>query len=262
MCNTSRPFPSAAGSGRVRRAVSPLIFDASDRDHPGARRGRAGGRRAGVPGLLGQVVAVGIRALARCTAASRDPVRSAATGAVRRVRGDARARTGVVGAASARRGGGDRRGTASGRRRCRASPDRGQARAAAGHRSRLVASGQATCREPASVRDPLADRAGRRTRSGDADGQRPSRRGRRGRARRPRVGPAVRTGRGRPVGARGVADRRTALRSPAAAAVAGPSFLAVVPLGHDLIAIQLRTAAVGQAPLRRFTARRSTLTGA
>jgi hypothetical protein len=54
------------------------------------------------------------------------------------------------------------------------------------------------------------------------------------------------------VGTRGVADRRAVARLPATAAVA--TFLAVVRQ-HDLIAIQLPTAAARQAPRRRSTPR-------
>src|SRR5450755_170442 len=81
--------------------------------------------------------------------------------------------------------------------------------------------------------------------------QRARRRGGGDHAGRPRVGAAVRLLSERAVGAGGLPDRRTAARSATAAAVAVVP--AVVPSGHDVPAIQLRTAAAGQAPRRRST---------
>ncbi len=100
----------------------PQIFDALDHDRPAARGGRLGGRGVRVPGLLGAVVAVGLRALTRRTHADRGPVAAAEAGAVRGVQEHACALTLVGGSASARQRTGDRRGTASGRRGDRHRP--------------------------------------------------------------------------------------------------------------------------------------------
>jgi hypothetical protein len=56
---------------------------------PGAFGGCAGGRGARVPGLLWDVVAVGVRALARGAAAARGAIGHAAARALRSVRDDA-----------------------------------------------------------------------------------------------------------------------------------------------------------------------------
>jgi hypothetical protein len=85
-----------------------------------------------VPGLFRAAIAVGVRALARGADARWRAVVAAAAGVLSGVWRDACAVPGVVGAASARRGGGDRRRTRAGCRRPRASADRSAARASAG----------------------------------------------------------------------------------------------------------------------------------
>jgi hypothetical protein len=179
---------AVGGFGGGERAQ---IFDALDRDHAGARGGRVGGRGVGVPGLLWAIVAVGFRALARCATARRGPVGEATAVALRGVRDDACALVLVVGSAPARRGVGERRGAASGRRRAWASPDRAARRTAPGHGTRLAACRPGTRGEPAGARDPAVGLAGPRTRRGHPGRQRPGRCGRGDHARGRRVGAAV-----------------------------------------------------------------------
>ncbi len=191
-------------------------FVAVDRDDRRAVGGGARAPAAGVPGVLGVVVAVGIRALARGADAARHAVGEAAAGVLWWLWRHARPVPGLAGAAPARRGGGNRRGTAAGGQRRGASPDRQRARPAAGNGSWLAASRPGEGGEPAGVRDPTAGRARSRTRRGHAGQQHA---GRGGDAGCPRVCAAIRSRR-RPVGACGVPGRRTATRSPAAPAVA------------------------------------------
>jgi hypothetical protein len=154
-----QPQPPLAGRERVWEAVAVselAIFDALDRDHPRACRGRAGGWCVRVPGLLRAALVVGLRALARCAALGRGADGQAAAGALRWVRDDACALAVVAGAASARRGAGDRRGAVPGCRGRRASPDRAAAGAPGGHGPRLARCRAATRREAAGVRAPTA----------------------------------------------------------------------------------------------------------
>jgi len=56
------PLPAVGCGWKASVTVNRLaILDALDRDHAAECGGRAGGRAAGVPWLLGTVVAVGIR---------------------------------------------------------------------------------------------------------------------------------------------------------------------------------------------------------
>jgi len=228
MSHTSRPFPAATLSGRLRLWLNESpIFDASGRDHSRANGGCVGSRRARVSGLLGAIVALGVRALTRGAAGRRDTAAHPAAGALRRVRDDARALSLVDGSAPARRGGGDRRSAAPGCRRRRASTDRQASAAARGHGPWLAARRPPRRGEFARVRDPADRCVGPRTGRDRPGRQRAGRCGRGDHACRSGVGAAVRSRRDRPVGARGMADGRAAARSPTAAAV-GP-FLAVVP---------------------------------
>jgi Domain of unknown function (DUF6431) len=79
-----------------------------------------------------------------------------------------------------------------------------------------------TRREPAGVRDPTAGLARPGTRCRHPGRQRLGRRGRGDHARCPGVGAAFRPRRPRPLGTRGVANRRAAARTPPAPAVAPP----------------------------------------
>lgn len=231
------PLPAREGVWEGSAAVSePPIFDALDRDHSGARGGRTGGRGALVPGLLRAIVALGVRALARCAAGARASATHAAPGALRRVRVDACALALVDGPAPARWGRGDRRGAVPGGRGRRASPDRARARTAGGHGSWLAAGGAAARGEPAGVRDSTDRVAGRGARRGHPGRQQSGRRGRGDHACCSCVGVAVRPRRHRPVGTRCVAHWRAASRSPAPPAVVGRFLVDVCQ--HELIAIQ------------------------
>jgi hypothetical protein len=176
-----------------------------------------------MPGVLGAVVAVGIRALARGAAPARSAIGHAATRVLHGVQDHARAVSLVTRPAQARRGGGDRRSAPSRCWRRGASCDRPSARATTGHSSRLAACRQATSGEPAGVRDQVDVHAGSRGRSGHAGRKRARRRDRGDHARRPRLGAALRPRTRRRVGASGVPDRRAALGPAGAAAVAGRS---------------------------------------
>ena len=195
------------------------IFDALDCDHSGVCGGQAGGWGARVSCLLGTIVAVGVRALARRAAGARGSVAHAPPGALRRVRDDACALALLDGSAPARRGGDDRRGAAPSGRRRRASSDCQAARTARRNGAWLAACRQATRRKPACVRDRVDHGAGARTGRGYPGRQLLGRRGRGDHARRSRAGAAVRSRRPWPMGTRGLADRRATARSPVAAAV-------------------------------------------
>jgi hypothetical protein len=109
VCHTSCPFPAVTASGRLRWPVSELtIFVAFDRDQPGARGGRLDGRGVRLPGVLGAIVAVGVRACAGGADASWRAVGDATAGALRVVRDNACPVALVAGSAAARRCGGDR----------------------------------------------------------------------------------------------------------------------------------------------------------
>ncbi len=123
--HTSAPFPTRRASGRLVDVVGEeLICGVVGGDERAAAGGRAGGRRTRVSGLFRAAVTLGLRACARGADAFRRAVGPAATRSLRAVRGDARDLPGVVGPASARWCGGDRRGAAPGRARGRASHDR------------------------------------------------------------------------------------------------------------------------------------------
>lgn len=195
-------------------------LDAVDRDHRGARGGGVGPWAAGLPGLFGAAVAVGVRTLARGAAAAWDPVGQAASGVLWRLWRHARAVSVVVGAASARRGRGDRRGAAASRERRGAPPDRQRTGPAGGNGSWVAQGRQVASGEPADVRDQARSLARSRAGRGRTRRQQPGRRGRGDHARCPRVGAAVRSPRRRCVGTCRVPDWRAAARSATAPAVA------------------------------------------
>jgi hypothetical protein len=242
------PLPGRDGVWEGSAAVSqPPIFDASGRDHPGGRGGRAGGWEARVSCLLRAIVAVGVRTLARCATGARGSAAHAPPGALRRVRDDACALALLDGSAPARRGRGDRRGAAPGGCRGRASSDRPAAPTARRHGAWLAACRPQTRRKPARVGDPADCRAGPRTGRGHPGRQRSGRRGRGDHARRSCVGAAVRRRRSRPPG-NARSGRPAGCCTLTRRCRHNSRWFVVVPRGHDLIAIQLRTAAAGQAP--------------
>jgi hypothetical protein len=109
---------------------------------------------------------------------------------------------------------------------------------------------RARAEEPAGVRRQVGVRARPRPAGrGHSGRQRAGRRGRGDHARREGLRAAVRSSPCRSVGAGGVSHGRASRWPAVAAAVAPPS--GVVVRQHDLIAVQLRTAAAGQAPQPR-----------
>ena len=63
MCQPESPLPGRVAVWEASAAVSELrIFGALDRDHAGARGGRAGDWKARVPGVLGAIM-LAVRAL-------------------------------------------------------------------------------------------------------------------------------------------------------------------------------------------------------
>lgn len=190
-----------------------LSFDAADRDYRGAGRGGAWRRGPVVPGLLGAVVALGVRACARGARHGWDAVTQATACSLQLMRGYARAGAVLDGTAASRQLGGYRSSDASGVVRRWASSDRWAPRAATDHGPWVAACRTHACRRFAGVRDAVAGCAGPRAGGGLSNWQRDRGYGRGGHARCPGVGAALRARPRRSVGACGLAHRRTAART-------------------------------------------------
>ncbi len=185
--------------------------------------GRLGGWSAGVSWLLGCVIAVGVRACARGSDASRNAAGAPASWLVWVLRSDARDLARVVRAAPSRWRRGDRRGVGPGGWWGRASPDRCASGPGGRDGSWLAASGAPANGGATQRRGALGPCAGSRARRDPAVRVSARRRRRGAGGRRQGMDAAVRSGSRWSVGASGRDDRRRAAARPAARPARVPS---------------------------------------